>query len=248
MFLIDNVAMAVLWRLQHGRGNHEGLRVKQPRRQAHRNDMEVLVEHRDALELGLRVQVDQLHLLLLVLRGQSGELEVFEGLHGIPRRRFGDDHRPIEALGQIIQDPAHRVYVVRRQLVYGADEIRLDDHVFAGLQLGLKILIDGHQGVVYVLAAVVSVCQRHCRPALQPWERLWLPPIAMIRRPPPAACARSGRRLAGGWCLLGRRDAATQQRRGSGQLKQTPARKAFSHDVCLLITDSFCAHAEILNR
>src|ERR1035441_4320170 len=103
-----------------------------------------------------------------------------------------------EALREVVQDSAHGIRVARRKLVRRVDEVRLDDYVLAELQLGLQVLIDSHQGIVDILAPVLTLGDRHGGAALQSRERFRIssvPPAPSTRRrpgrgPPPAARTR----------------------------------------------------------
>src|ERR1019366_4926754 len=111
-----------------------------------------------------------------------------------------------------------------RQLVRRVDEVRLDDYVLAELQLGLQVLIDSHQGIVDILAPVLTLGDRHGGAALQSRERFRIssvPPAPSTRRRPGRGHPRlaGSRLLAGSWGLLGGHDAASEQCCGSGQFE-----------------------------
>ena len=78
----------------------------QSRRQAHRDHVRIVIEHRDHLVFPLYVQVHQAHVLAAVLFDNlliSEGLEVGQSIAG----GLGDQDRPFEARSEVVED-AHQ--------------------------------------------------------------------------------------------------------------------------------------------
>ncbi len=203
--------------LQHAGRDHEGLGIHQAGGDAARDDVQVAIEEGDVIELAFVIEVDELELLLAVLGGQSGILEIGIGLFGVASRGFGDDHGPLEALGEVVQDSAHAVGMAGGQLIGGVDEVRLDDHVLLALHLRLEVFVDRFQSGIDVLAALVAVRDRHRGTMVG--HREWFRMAAEIRGV--ASCRRG--LFGGGLRLLRACQTASQERGRASQLKETPS-------------------------
>ena len=143
-------------RLQHARADDVGIGIQQARRQAYRLKVQVVIDQRDDLVFGFRIQIHQRDVARGAVGGEFDVPEIPEALHGFAGGRFHDAHRQLVLGLQVVQNSPDGVGMGGRQLIRRGDVVHLDDHVFLALDHRPDLVVDGIQRVVNHLAAHVS--------------------------------------------------------------------------------------------
>ena len=152
-------------RFEHGRADDEGFRVQEPGRQPGWHQVQVAVQNGMRLKPALLIQIHQADLQRFMLRPHLDIAEIVESFRGVPGGGFGDDHRPVEARPQKIQDAMQGIHMGRGELVVGADDIGFDHDVLFGFEHGHDLVLDRHQRLADVLAPAGAVRDRDHRAA-----------------------------------------------------------------------------------
>ena len=149
----------------------ERRRIEQARGQANRRQVKIEVENGQRFVLRFGVQIQQLH--VSVLARERRITERFKTLHRFAGGGFGNDHRSFESFAEIIENSAQSIGVRAGELISCADIIRFYKNIFFLFQFGRDGRVDGAQGIVGVLPAVLSFHERNERAAIVGHDSRW---------------------------------------------------------------------------
>ena len=147
-------------RLQGGGADDVSVLVQEPGGQAHRGQVQVVVEDLERLVAPLVVEVHEADVTLAALGGDLRVSELLVGAPCVAGGGLGDDDRPLPPRAQEVEDAVDGVGVGRGELLDRRDEVRLDDHVLLLPENGQDPVLDEGQGLGHVLPAVVAPDER----------------------------------------------------------------------------------------